>query len=133
MVLFDIDCFKRINDTQGHQVGDLMLKQLASLLQQQMQINEQFGRYGGDEFLILVTGMTYAVLQERAEQLRSLVSRQLGITLSMGLTLYLPHDTQRLILQRADHALYQAKSAGRNRICAMQEQLNESISAIGLR
>ena len=110
-----------------------MLKQLASLLQQQMYINEQFGRYGGDEFLILVTGMSHAVLRERAEQLRSLASRQLGITLSMGLTHYLPHDTPRLMLQRADHALYQAKSAGRNRICAMQEQLDERISVIGLR
>lgn len=133
LILFDIDCFKRINDMQGHQVGDLMLKQLASLLQQQMYINEQFGRYGGDEFLILVTGMSHAVLRERAEQLRSLASRQLGITLSMGLTHYLPHDTPRLMLQRADHALYQAKSAGRNRICAMQEQLDERISVIGLR
>lgn len=133
LIMFDIDCFKRINDSQGHQIGDLMLRQLAGLLQQQMQANEQFGRYGGDEFLILATGMSQPVLQERAEQLRSLASGQLGITLSMGLTHYLPHDTPRLMLQRADHALYQAKSAGRNRISTMQEQPEEQVSVIGLR
>lgn len=133
LILFDIDLFKKINDSQGHPIGDLILKQLASLLQQQMQVNEQLGRYGGDEFIILSTGINPTEVEERAEQLRSIVSNQLGITLSMGLTHYQSNDIPRLMLQRADYALYQAKSAGRNRICTMQEQLEEQISIIGLR
>ena len=130
LILFDIDLFKKINDSQGHPIGDLILKQLASLLQQQMQVNEQLGRYGGDEFIILSTGINPTEVEERAEQLRSIVSNQLGITLSMGLTHYQSNDIPRLMLQRADYALYQAKSAGRNRICTMQEQLEGNRSPV---
>lgn len=133
LILFDIDQFKKINDSQGHPIGDLMLKQLASLLQYQMQVNEQFGRYGGDEFLILSTGVTPTELEDRAEQLRTLASGQLGITLSMGLTHYQLNDVPRLMLQRADYALYQAKLAGRNRICTIQKLPEEQIFGIGLR
>ncbi len=133
VILFDIDRFKQINDHQGHVVGDLMLKQLTGLLQQQMQHNEIFGRYGGDEFLILVTNITPAELEARAEYLRLLANSQLGITLSMGLTHYQRHDTPRLMLQRADYALYQAKSAGRDRVHSMQEALIDNMPVIGLR
>lgn len=133
IVLFDIDRFKTINDSQGHQIGDLMLRQLASLLCQQMASHEQFGRYGGDEFVILAHAIDHSGLQERAEQLGALVQRQLNITLSMGVTLYRSHDTPRLMLQRADHALYQAKSAGRNCVRSLLVQPEDQLSAIGLR
>lgn len=133
IILFDIDRFKDINDRQGHQIGDLVLKQLASLFQQQMQAHETFGRYGGDEFLILASGVQPSELEARAEQLRLFASGQLAVTLSMGVTHYQRHDTPRLMLQRADHALYQAKAAGRDRIRTMQEQPEEDMLVIGLR
>lgn len=133
ILLFDIDRFKSINDSQGHPIGDLILRQLASLLRQQMMYHEHFGRYGGDEFIILAHNVASTTLRERAEQLGALVQQQLNITLSMGVTLYQTHDTPHLMLQRADHALYQAKSAGRNCVCSLLELPEERVSAAGLR
>lgn len=133
LILFDVDHFKSINDKQGHQIGDLLLQQLASLLKQKLDTNENFGRYGGDEFLIIISGLSPDLANERANHLRMMAQNQLGITLSMGLTHYLTNDTPKLMLQRADYALYQSKSAGRNCIHIIQKLSSIEIESIGLR
>lgn len=117
LVLFDVDRFKRINDSQGHQIGDLILRQLASLLQTALNSGEALGRYGGDEFLLVLPGRDLASTQALAEQLNQLARQQLNITLSLGLTHFEPHDTARVMLRRADLALYRAKSQGRSQAC----------------
>lgn len=133
LILFDVDRFKSINDKQGHQIGDLLLQQLASLLKQKLNTNEHFGRYGGDEFLIIITGLSPDLANERANHLRMMAQNQLGITLSMGLTHYLTNDTPKLMLQRADYALYQSKSAGRNCIHTIQELEVDGMQPVRLR
>jgi len=117
LVLFDVDRFKNINDRQGHQIGDLILRQLASLLQTALNSGEVLGRYGGDEFLLVLPGRDLASTQALAEQLNQLARQQLNITLSLGLTGFEPHDTARVMLRRADLALYRAKSQGRSQAC----------------
>lgn len=125
LVLFDVDRFKRINDNQGHQIGDLILRQLASLLQTALNSGEVLGRYGGDEFLLVLPGRDLASSQALAEQLNRLAWQQLNITLSLGLTSFEPHDTARVMLRRADLALYRAKSQGRSQAC-IAEPLQEA-------
>ena len=117
LVLFDVDRFKSINDSQGHQIGDLILHQLASLLQTELKSGEQLGRYGGDEFLLVLPGRDLHSTQLLAEQLNRLARQQLHISLSLGLTGFEPHDTARVMLRRADLALYRAKSQGRSQAC----------------
>lgn len=120
MVLFDVDNFKRINDHQGHQIGDLLLRQLASLLHHQLAGAEKLGRYGGDEFLLILPGYDLSRAHTLADKLNQLLHTQLGITLSLGLTSFEPHDTARVMLRRADLALYRAKSQGRNQSCSAE-------------
>jgi len=117
LVLFDVDRFKRINDSQGHQIGDLMLRQLASLLKTALSAAEGLGRYGGDEFVLVLPGRDLSGAQALAEQLNHLVRQQLNLTLSLGVTAFAPHDTAQVMLRRADMALYRAKSQGRSQVC----------------
>lgn len=117
MVLFDIDHFKQLNDQQGHQIGDRMLRQLSAQLQQTLQPGETLGRYGGDEFVLLWPGTDSQQALPRAEALNRQVQQQLGISLSLGVAGFQPHDTVRRWLYRADLALYQAKRGGRRQAC----------------
>lgn len=120
IALIDIDHFKQINDTAGHAAGDAALKQVAQVISARLRSYDFFGRYGGDEFLLVLpqTSSDDALrVAERMEQaIRGLtVSRlALPITLSIGLTFATPGETAVSILARADMALYDAKRAGRN-------------------
>lgn len=120
IALIDIDHFKQINDTAGHAAGDAALKQVAQVISARLRSYDFFGRYGGDEFLLVLpqTSSDDALrIAERMEQaIRGLtVSRlALPITLSIGLTFATPGETAVSILARADMALYDAKRAGRN-------------------
>jgi diguanylate cyclase len=126
VVLLDIDHFKNINDRYGHAIGDEVLRMLTRTLGQRRESSAVLGRIGGEEFLILLGPMTAPVALRQALALQEAVSTlrvpsgdsQAPITVSMGVTVSLSHETLSLeaLIHRADLALYRAKQNGRNRI-----------------
>jgi two-component system, cell cycle response regulator len=121
VVMLDIDHFKRINDAEGHQGGDEVLREITRRFKQQVRGEDVVGRWGGEEFLIIVAQTEG--MDPLAERIRSAVADEpfvLGdhqrlVTISAGCAAGPPGDTDELI-RRADTALYQAKDAGRNRV-----------------
>jgi two-component system cell cycle response regulator len=130
LLLCDVDHFKRINDTYGHLGGDDILRQIAARLQDAVRPFDTVGRYGGEEFLILLNGCARVNLSDRAERLREAVacrpflvdSGSLSVSVSAGSLTIESRETGltvELLLKQVDAALYLAKSRGRNRIvCA---------------
>ncbi len=126
LVLADIDHFKRINDTHGHQVGDEVLKHVASLLGGQLRTVDRLARYGGEEFAIVMVETDRKQAVEAMERLFALLAEtpcQISPTLSLSVTLSagvaeMPHDgaSPSELVAAADEALYAAKKAGRNRV-----------------
>ena len=122
LLFVDIDDFKSINDTQGHDVGDNVLKALATILSDNVRKSDFVARWGGEEFVILLINSDIAQAQVIAEQLRSQIadSNQLSqlanqqVTISLGATSVTDEDNIDTILKRADDALYKAKSTGKN-------------------
>lgn len=124
-IMFDIDLFKQLNDSYGHQAGDDMLRSLAQLTRQQLRDADILARYGGEEFVILLpyTNARQAFLV--AERIREKVAafrldvedaNKIGITLSLGVAEFAPQtNTLDKLIQRADQAMYDAKNGGRNR------------------
>ena len=134
ILLADIDHFKKINDSLGHAAGDIVLQEVARRLQCDLRAYDLAGRYGGEEFLLVLPGCSSAVAARRADEIRGLISREavtttfakVPVTLSMGVA---ATDTVRCagvedLLQHADEALYRAKNKGRNRV--------EAVSARGV-
>ena len=128
--MMDIDHFKEINDTYGHVTGDEVLKKLATELREHIRHPDVIGRYGGEEFLVVLPQSTVRAAAEQAERLRkyfqSLVIQsgkiRIKLTLSMGLAQYKIHNEDwQSFLSRADTALYQAKNSGRNRWMVAEE------------
>lgn len=119
IAIFDIDHFKKINDLYGHDTGDEVLKSVASLIKRNLRKEDIFGRWGGEEFLIIFKDMTLTEVESKAESLRQALEnhkdhRFPSITASFGLTMLKSDDTPKTLLKRADVALYEAKSKGRN-------------------
>ncbi|WP_350431611.1 GGDEF domain-containing protein [Shewanella sp. H8] len=118
IVIIDIDHFKRINDNHGHLVGDKVLCELAQLLQSKMRNDDLLTRWGGEEFVIILPNTSLADATELTERLRFYIAKQniqnMALTISLGVTQYYPEDNAHSLLERADKALYQAKSQGRN-------------------
>ena len=121
----DIDLFKNINDTYGHQVGDKFLIAIAELLRKQVRGSDIACRYGGEEFLLILPGITAQDAFKRAEELREmcmniLIShdhKDLFVTLSMGVATFPTHATSvDELLTKADKALYDSKQSGRNQV-----------------
>jgi diguanylate cyclase (GGDEF)-like protein len=126
--LIDVDRFKSVNDTHGHQVGDRVLKSLARLLQQRLRKSDYIGRYGGEEFAVILPFSDAASAKGVLETLRKAFSEvvhavgdiNLSCTFSAGIAVYQePQDLAELI-KLADTAMYAAKAAGRNRILIAQ-------------
>lgn len=121
LVVIDIDDFKYVNDTYGHQVGDIVLREFATLINQNIRGEDIFSRWGGEEFLLLLQGTNSENAMKKVEKLRSLIDtysfEHIGhMTASFGLTERYDDDDIHAVLQRADKALYEAKDAGKNKV-----------------
>ena len=130
VVLADVDHFKDVNDTFGHQVGDVVLAEIARRMAMEMRSYEYVGRYGGEEFLAVLWDCDTQSACALAERLRRIVegrpfdspAGKIPVTMSLGVasTAEIPDATQETLVQLADAAMYRAKRAGRNRVeCAM--------------
>lgn len=127
IIMLDIDHFKRFNDTYGHAGGDLLLSELAHLVQRHIRGDDVPCRYGGEEFTLILPDASLEVTRQRAETLRveahqlhlEFDGQLLGrITLSLGVAVFPDHgQTVDAVLQAADEALYTAKRGGRNQVC----------------
>lgn len=120
VVLIDIDHFKKVNDTFGHQVGDSILVQLAQLLRSNVRSTDVAGRWGGEEFLLVLPEHTRQHAIMHAERIRNAIDEfefrdGIHITASFGVASYRPEDDESSIIKRVDQALYRAKAEGRNR------------------
>ncbi|WP_374495104.1 diguanylate cyclase [Zoogloea sp.] len=125
LILIDIDHFKQVNDTYGHQAGDEVLLRLAAMLASMARAGDVACRYGGEEFLLLMPTMPLASARERAEALRaafadmevSFGAFKLRTTVSVGIAAYPGHGISAdELIRNADTALYRAKNLGRNRV-----------------
>ncbi|SEF93601.1 diguanylate cyclase (GGDEF) domain-containing protein [Billgrantia desiderata] len=128
LLLFDVDHFKSINDTYGHEVGDRVLHQVARVAQTQLRKSDHLGRWGGEEFIVVVPGCDLAQAQELAWRLcqtlaRSVIAPVGQVTASFGVAVSQPGDTSRRLVQRADRTMYRAKRAGR--ACVRTQELEE--------
>lgn len=128
LLLIDLDHFKPINDNLGHDVGDLWLQGIATILQQQAGTQGTPARQGGDEFALLLKGMDITQARPLAEQIRLAVeqltisgSEQYRVTTSIGLSHFEAGETSpKELIKRADEACYAAKAAGRNQVVVIQ-------------
>ena len=119
IIFFDIDYFKQINDTYGHPTGDLVLKEVTTVISSANRSSDIFARYGGEEFVILTASTDADGAVEHAQRLRNDIEKHNfksgHVTASFGVTEFdSASDNQESLLERADKALYQAKSDGRN-------------------
>lgn len=124
IILIDIDHFKLVNDNHGHAVGDAVLRQFASLLSGNVRAVDRVGRWGGEEFLVLLPEVGVQQAMTVARTLQSMVREceftSVGHkTASFGVTEYLNDQSVHDMLERADRALYQAKASGRDRIALL--------------
>jgi diguanylate cyclase (GGDEF)-like protein len=124
IVLADLDDFKAINDRHGHPTGDLVLREFAGLLGHALRDVDLAGRWGGEEFLLVLPGTDGPGAAQVAERIRAsleaasipVADGELHVTASFGVASYAPGTAQEELFEHADEALYRAKAAGKNRI-----------------
>lgn len=129
IIMGDVDHFKHFNDTYGHQVGDLVLKEIASVLKSSVRASDIVARYGGEETIILLRGTDLKGALVIAEKIRKNIEEHIikdhcgiyKVTSSFGVSVFRPEDSVDVIIKRADDGLYKAKEAGRNRISTIEE------------
>lgn len=127
VILVDLDHFKGVNDTFGHPAGDLVLKRIGEILQRAVRSYDWVGRYGGEEFMLILPGSGFAGARIRAESLRMAVEnvsihvgkQEIPITASFGVASGFTRDHE-VLIQAADAALYRAKADGRNCVVATE-------------
>jgi len=128
----DVDFFKKVNDTHGHQVGDQVLVAVAHVIREQLRNNDVLARYGGEEFVALLSNIDEAMALDIAERIRKKIkdvqieskSEIVAVTISIGSVTYKPakrshHSSQEIgadLIQKADEALYKAKNSGRDKV-----------------
>jgi len=120
LALIDIDDFKKINDTFGHSVGDIVLKRIASKIKEMVTVNDIPARYGGEEFAIIFISKTIDETYKIVELSRKVVQREKyreidrPVTISIGICDYKPGYTKEILFDKADKAMYKAKNSGKN-------------------
>ncbi|MGE5182089.1 MAG: diguanylate cyclase [Acidobacteriota bacterium] len=134
-LLCDLDHFKAINDVHGHIAGDEALRKVADVIRKATRETDIVGRFGGEEFVIILTDSDEAGAMTVAEKIRTAVEREAATTVSIGVTVLTPGDGEllrresvleelvRTILHRADTAMYASKRAGRNRVTLWTDEL----------
>jgi diguanylate cyclase (GGDEF)-like protein len=139
LILVDVDHFKKVNDQFGHQAGDLVLQEIARRFSLCVREYDGIGRYGGEEFLLILTGCDMATTARRADQIRVAISSEpipwsqgrIPVSVSMGVSVAEPSEDIELLLRRTDSALYQAKKSGRNRVeCSLSAVPSASVAAV---
>lgn len=124
LAIFDIDTFKSINDSYGHQVGDNILKEVCNVVSSILRKNDYFYRLGGDEFVLVLSNTGLEGAGIFAERIRSAIEQQVTvikdrtITISMGVSEVTKDDGPDSLFRRADDNLYKAKEQGRNQVVA---------------
>jgi len=120
LVMFDLDHFKRVNDRHGHEVGDRVLQAVAAAVRQELRAPDRIGRWGGEEFLVMLPETGLPDAGRLAERLRARVEGahpEAGdVSISLGVAAYGPGESRKAFLKRLDDALYRAKAGGRNRV-----------------
>lgn len=124
VIMADLDFFKRVNDTYGHLVGDIVLKHTAERIQAAIRGFDMIGRFGGEEFVIILENTDLALAKIIAERIRKGIADtpihakkfDIDITISLGMAMLRKDDHPEILLERADTAMYEAKKNGRNRV-----------------
>lgn len=121
VALMDVDHFKEVNDRYGHDVGDQVLQQLIARCRDNLRTVDLIGRWGGEEFLIVLPSTGRKSAGQSAERLRAQIAETApgdphGVTVSLGVACYRPGESLSALVKRADDALYRAKERGRNRV-----------------
>ncbi len=137
IAFLDIDYFKKVNDTYGHVVGDIILKEFAILLRSLSEAEDIVCRYGGEEFLIIVYNTSLEKAIEKFNNIRAEVANKkinfenytINITVSIGIDMGTTGDSIEVVISNADKALYKAKENGRNRIEIYNQKSNDAILA----
>jgi diguanylate cyclase (GGDEF)-like protein len=127
VALLDIDHFKAINDTYGHEAGDRVLVALAEVLSHGVRAPDKVGRYGGEEFLLVFPETDLESARTLVERIRSRVGatpfdvgpKEIGLTVSAGVSQFRPGETLRALTRRVDHAMYEAKRSGRDAVVSL--------------
>jgi diguanylate cyclase len=133
LAIWDIDHFKQVNDTYGHDMGDRVLAQVADIVHEQLRTTDQLGRWGGEEFLIILPQTNLASAQFVAERICHTIGTShildgKTITASFGVAAHLPGEGVADLLRRADRAMYQAKTEGRNQVCVDDPSAMKAVS-----
>jgi two-component system, cell cycle response regulator len=124
VIMIDLDFFKKINDTHGHVIGDFVLRHVASRIQAAVRDFDKVGRFGGEEFVIIMTNADLDLAKVIAERVRKgvmdtplhLKELTIQITISLGVAMLKEGERKEALLERADTAMYEAKRGGRNRV-----------------
>lgn len=138
LILVDVDHFKKVNDDFGHQAGDVALQEIATRFSRCVREYDGIGRYGGEEFLVILTGCDMPTTLRRANEIRTAISSEaipwqqgsIAVTVSMGVSVAESSEDIELLLRRTDAALYQAKRNGRNRVeCSISTTTATAVTA----
>jgi len=130
LVMLDLDQFKLLNDTYGHQGGDKVLIDTAKIINEHVRMGDLFGRYGGEEFAVILPNTDLAGAKEVAERIRQIIAnnsicyqeQSISVTVSLGVAVIDEQDSHyEDLISRTDIALYRAKNTGRNRVCLAKE------------
>ena len=127
VALLDVDHFKTVNDNYGHQIGDRVLRRVANAIAGALRSSDRAGRFGGEEFLLILRGAEIEALMAIAERVRGAVEAsptladEPPVTISIGVAIASEGESAEALIHRADRALYASKIAGRNRVHAAEQ------------
>lgn len=135
LIMTDLDFFKKINDTYGHVIGDFVLRHVAERIQAAVRDFDMVGRFGGEEFVIIMRSANLELAKVIAERIRKgvmetplhLKELTIGITISLGVAMLRKGERKEALLERADAAMYEAKRGGRNRVIIARDADNAGV------